>query len=454
MEGSQPIFDESWDVKSTVAQNDAFWADKATANAIEILKGVSSSDCAVEFALEASGVVVCRIHSQNVVVNLLDPSGLCSRRGESYLIGDVLLALCIRKEDYTYSSVTKRGFKYINILERDRIKSILDDPDVSPELQEVKIRYIPIHAGDVTKLANNKEDKPSEATVKRHLMEDIMRRVEESADALRENQNPKDSREYKIAKREYRGICVIAATLAERQLRTRNSVIMSHGEGLERVLQRVEAAHANKAVEKSTDRHKSATSMLGRHSKLRVLDEICSKYRKKPVIIVPSGAMSIVTRQNIKQFLEDNQFTYPQESMRNNGSVVTGLPMNAVEVVHTIAGRNIKFRVVENSYTAKFSTADWISVVCVVLNVKGGRWQFSGYPFESFVDMFMTMKGALFTYDTDNIPAEMNNWDVKVFRINRSHRHHDASIAKDFWNYLENFLLQPRNRRIHQTKRL
>lgn len=66
--------------------------------------------------------------------------------------------------------------------------------------------------------------------------------------------------------------------------------------------------------------------------------------------------------------------------------------MNAVEVVHTISGRTIKFRVVESSYTTKFTTSDWISVVCVILNIKGGQWQFNGYPFESFVDLFMTMK--------------------------------------------------------------
>ncbi|KAK1938518.1 hypothetical protein X943_001945 [Babesia divergens] len=88
MEGSQVIFDEGWDVKTTVAQNEAFWADKGYAKSITLLKSISANQCVVEFDMEAPGVLVCRIPDHNVTVNLLDPSGLTSRRGEPYLINN------------------------------------------------------------------------------------------------------------------------------------------------------------------------------------------------------------------------------------------------------------------------------------------------------------------------------------------------------------------------------
>ncbi|GIX64536.1 RNA polymerase II accessory factor CDC73 [Babesia caballi] len=418
MDGSQPIFDDGWDARATQEHNAAYWADKASTSSITLLKSVYAGNVTVDFAMEPPGVLVCRVPEQNVTVNMLDPSGLRSRRGETYVIGDIILLLCVRREDYTYSSITKRGFKYINVLERDRIKSILDDPDTSPELLEAKTRYISIKTAGSGGVGGGKDDSGDDAMSpkggSKHMIDMVMKRVEDSYRACMKDGSSEDEKEHKVAKKEFRNMCVLAATLIERPLRTRMSVITAHGEGFERVLQKLEAAQALKVASKPRDAPKSVGNVLRAQSKLRVLDEICCKYRKKPVIIVPSGTMSIVARHNIKQLLEDHQFVDPQEIMRSKNAVVSTLPMNAVEVIHTIAGRNIKFRVVENSYTTKFTTSDWISVVCVILNVKGGQWQFNGYPFESFVDMFMTMKGALFIYDTDNIPAEMNNWDLKV----------------------------------------
>ncbi|ORM41424.1 Cell division control protein 73 [Babesia sp. Xinjiang] len=457
MDGSQDLFDGSWDVRTTHVLNTSYWSDKASISSIALLKSLCSNGSMVEFAMEPPGVLVCRIPEQNVTVNMLDPSGLCNRRGEMYTIGDVVLLLCIRRSEYTYSSISNRGFRYINVLERDRIKSILCDSETSPELLEAKTRYISIYKDPSCTVPGSKDPGDGMCIPKRYgskrLIDNVMKQVEESYCVLINHPDP-EGMDYRLAKKQHRNICVVATALIDLPLRNRTTVITAYGEGFERIVRKLEDSQTTKAVPKVVVAPKPLAKILRINNKMRVLDEICCKYRKKPVIIVPSSAMSIVCRQNIKRLLEDHEFVDPQESMRNDGPIVSSLPMNAVEVVHKICGRAIKFRVVENSYTTKFTTSDWISVVCVVLNAKGGQWQFNGYPFDSFVDMFLTIKCALFTYDTDNVPGEMANWDLKVFRINRSHRHHDASIAKEFWQYIESFLLQPRNRKIHPSKRL
>ncbi|EDO06239.1 hypothetical protein BBOV_II002840 [Babesia bovis T2Bo] len=458
MDGSQELFDSNWDTRDAHESSSAYWADKGSMPALLVLKKLCGAGSNVEFAIESSGVLLCRIPDQNIAVNMLDPSGICSRRGEAYSIGDVILLLCIRRTDYSYSSITQRGFKYVNVLERDRIKSILTDPDTVPELLEAKVRYTVLN-GD---LGNVGPSDPDEEDTKLPVQQDKCKRsvseVLTMVDGWRTDFMGTCAEEgsdiYKVARKKYRNLCVFAATVLDRPLRTRISLLAAHGEGFERVLQKLDSVESLKSEPQSRPAKKLVANVLRPQHKMRVLDEICSKYRKKPVIIVPSSSMSLLCRQNIKQLLEDHQFVDAQESVRTGGPVTSTLPMNAVEVVHNICGRAIKFRVVESSYTSKFTTSDWISVVCVVLNVKGGQWQFKGYPFESLVDIFVTMKGVLFTYDTDSVPAEMSNWDVKVLRINRSHRHHDASIAKEFWEYLESFLLQPRQRKIHSSKRL
>ncbi|PFH32502.1 RNA polymerase II accessory factor CDC73 [Besnoitia besnoiti] len=49
------------------------------------------------------------------------PSGLESRRKESFSLADIFLLLSTPKELYTYSHITQKGHRYINVLERSKI---------------------------------------------------------------------------------------------------------------------------------------------------------------------------------------------------------------------------------------------------------------------------------------------------------------------------------------------
>ncbi|UKK02586.2 hypothetical protein MACK_002679 [Theileria orientalis] len=460
MDTNELSFEDSWDFKSDPAVVDSFWKNAETTESVLLLKAIVLNNYKLQFVKNSADILVVRMPDFNMELNVFAPSGLTSRRGESYVIGDILLFTQIKREEYTYSSVTKRGFKYINVLERDRIKSIMEESKVSPELLDFKVQYMAIEGGEV-KIPGKSLEGPSKLVSAKLSVKRILEKLygdlvtlQEKYESVNEadTNSENDEKVVKKAKHDYINNLVFVTCIQERPVRTRNSLLTAHGEGFEKILQKADVPDGSKKLLKPHG--PTVTGLITKSQKLKVIDEICYKYRKRPIIIVPSGTVSIISRQNIKQMLQEHQFIDANESIRTYGSIVSNLPMNGVEIVHTIGKKQIKFRVIENSYISRFTQSDWISVVCVVLNVKGEKWQFNGYPFESFIDLFLTLKGVLFVHDGDMVPSEMGSWDIKVLRISRSHRHNDASIAKEFWQYIENFLLQPRQRKISQTKKL
>ncbi|KAK2198268.1 bifunctional Cell division control protein 73 [Babesia duncani] len=452
--------DDYWDVKSKVSENDNFWENKPTTESVNLLRHILNDNYNVAYTRDSNGIVVFEIPENNIKFNLLAPSGLTNRKGETYVIGDIILLITIKREEYTYTFVTKQGFKYINVLERDRIKSILEEPVAATELLDAKVQYEAINNNESAIIPGTAPQQQTHSRVPKINVKDVIEgafaRIDKSIETLAGINQEIDPLQHKNVLHEYRTHVVVAANIIEKPIRTRNTAITVHGEGFERILQKADCLAVSKRDSSSikVKEPRTAVKLVTTQAKYRVVDEICYKYRQKPIIIVPSGTMSIVVKSNIRQLLEQHQFIDPQEALKTGGPLNSSHPMNAIEIVHNIANKPVKFRVVENSYISKFTSTDWISVVCVILNIKGKRWQFQGYPFESFVDLFLTIKGVLFAYDADTIPSEMGTWDIKVLRISRSHRHHDAAISGEFWQCIDDFMLQRRQRKIHQTKKL
>uniref|UniRef100_A0A3B0MXL9 RNA pol II accessory factor, Cdc73 family, putative n=1 Tax=Theileria annulata TaxID=5874 RepID=A0A3B0MXL9_THEAN len=396
MEGNYITFDKSWDLKPDPSVVSEYWRDSPNTESILLLKSIIINNYSVEFLKTQAGFLVAQLPDFNLQINVLSPSGLTSRRGELYLVADILLALKLVREEYTYQFVTDRGFKYINILERDRIKSILEEVKVSPELLNFKVEYRAINPHLDAKIPGKTLETSSKTSTTKLTVKDILHNLYSSLTKLHNNvknaESDENARNENLPKKnsqlnEYLNTFVFVTCIQERPVRTRNSLLTAHGEGFEKILMK-----ADSSADSVKKLHKSDASSSKSMSKMKVLDEICCKYRKRPIIIVPSGSSSIISRQNIKQLLQDHQFIDQHQSIKNDGIVQSNLPMNAVEIVHTVGKKQVKFRVVENSYVSRFTNHDWVSVVCVVLNVKGERWQFNNYPFESFIDMFMTLK--------------------------------------------------------------
>ncbi|OEH80047.1 RNA polymerase II accessory cdc73 family related protein [Cyclospora cayetanensis] len=136
-----------------------------------------------------------------------------------------------------------------------------------------------------------------------------------------------------------------------------------------------------------------------------------------------------------------------------------GIPVSAegVSIKRRIRNKEYTFKALECTYTPKFTQKDWASVVGVFLgggSAEKTKWQFNEWPFQGWVELFQSFRGALFAYDEDAIPPEVLQWNIRVFRLSRSHRHNDAAVANDYWRFLEEFVLAPRQLRISSSKKI
>lgn len=92
-----------------------------------------------------------------------------------------------------------------------------------------------------------------------------------------------------------------------------------------------------------------------------------------------------------------------------------------------------------------FTKNDWKRVVAVF--VQGNDWEFTDWPKnENVTSILLKVKGFHIKYSDTLLNENIKNWNVKILEINRNKRHFDGSVQNDFWNQLEQFLMQPRYR--------
>ena len=108
-----------------------------------------------------------------------------------------------------------------------------------------------------------------------------------------------------------------------------------------------------------------------------------------------------------------------------------------------IKNTNINFEIVCS--VRHFSKNDWKRVVAVF--VQGNDWEFTDWPKnENVTSILLKVKGFHIKYSDTLLNENIKNWNVKVLEINRNKRNFDRSVQNDFWNIMEQFLLQPRFR--------
>merc|ERR1711972_939078 len=85
-----------------------------------------------------------------------------------------------------------------------------------------------------------------------------------------------------------------------------------------------------------------------------------------------------------------------------------------------------------------FTKAQWMRVVCVVTD--GTDWQLKGWPFESIVDLFTTVKGVYFAANAVPVPLHVSQWAVDVLQLPPLHLAHRFPQVRDaFFSRLEQF---------------
>jgi len=165
------------------------------------------------------------------------------------------------------------------------------------------------------------------------------------------------------------------------------------------------------------------------------LEKIIAQDRTlKPIILVPCNKNAPVNILNAAKFLQDGIYAKPDpERMRNFEST----RMEYVDLVRNVHGKMWTFEVRDSA--KNFDKAQWLRVVAVVTD--GTAWQFAGWPFESVVDLFTTIKGVYFTEFGRLTPHHVKEWQCATLQMHPLQFQHRFSEVRDgFWIEVERFL--------------
>ena len=78
----------------------------------------------------------------------------------------------------------------------------------------------------------------------------------------------------------------------------------------------------------------------------------------------------------------------------------------------------------------------------VVAVVMGGQmWQFNGWPYKDLVSTFTAVRGFHVRFKDEIAPELVKASDLKTLILSQDKRYLDSSVAKEFWQSLEKFLL-------------
>ncbi|CCE73166.1 Piso0_000189 [Millerozyma farinosa CBS 7064] len=158
--------------------------------------------------------------------------------------------------------------------------------------------------------------------------------------------------------------------------------------------------------------------------------------KKSPIIIISPATTSLITLNNVKEFLEEGRFTEPNVSS-------TSKPENGVVTIHHKSERLIpaasQITVVDN--VDMFTKPEyWDRVVAIFTT--GQVWQFAKYKYSKPEILFQRYSGFYVSYEGDVTPKQIKDWNVTELKIGRGEkRFKDKMIVRDFWASIEKVLI-------------
>lgn len=165
------------------------------------------------------------------------------------------------------------------------------------------------------------------------------------------------------------------------------------------------------------------------------LEEILRKNKDdRPIILVPCNKNAPVNMLNVADLLQNGNYERPSgDKLR----YFEASRSETVDVSRNIGGKLWTFEVRDSA--KNFTKAQWLRTVAVVTD--GTDWQFKGWPFESVVDMFCTMRGCFFQANGVPVPVHVHNWQVQVISMAPSQMvHHFRMVRDQFFFELEAFM--------------
>lgn len=175
---------------------------------------------------------------------------------------------------------------------------------------------------------------------------------------------------------------------------------------------------------------------------IQEIEEMLAENSKNlPIILVPCNKNAPVNLLNAQSLLQDGQyFKLDEEKVQFFESTRT----ERVEVVRNIRGKQWTFEVRDS--TKGFTKSQWLRVVAVVTD--GFDWQFTGWPFETIVDLFATVRGIYFKAVGAPLPTHVNEWAVAILLMAPlEFQHRFAAVRDNFWTEVETFLTSSRSKK-------
>jgi len=153
-----------------------------------------------------------------------------------------------------------------------------------------------------------------------------------------------------------------------------------------------------------------------------------------PIVLVPCNKLAPVTLLNVQKILQEGIDTRPT---KEDLFLFESLRPESVQVNRNIGGKLWTFEVRDS--VAGFTKEQWMRTVLVIAD--GNEWQFKGWPFESVVDLFCTIRGVYFQDTGKPLPVHVRNWPCKKLPLpNKSTQHRFGTIRDDIFLDLEEFM--------------
>ncbi|KAG0687426.1 accessory factor associated with RNA polymerase II [Pichia californica] len=169
-------------------------------------------------------------------------------------------------------------------------------------------------------------------------------------------------------------------------------------------------------------------------------------HKRDPIIILSPSAISMLTMNNVKSFLENGKFIdvhnkeVSENTNTNTNTTTTNSNSNMIQIVRQSKkfNRKIKFVVVNNVEKFFIKPEYWDRVVAVFTT--GQEWQFKNYKINKPNLLFQKVKGFYINYNGDSIPLNIKNWNVQIISLDRNQRFKDRQISELLWESIERFM--------------
>lgn len=192
---------------------------------------------------------------------------------------------------------------------------------------------------------------------------------------------------------------------------------------------------------KSDVRNKESNGeKLPRTQSPKILQLSREQRARAPIILVPAGYKTILTKVNAKHFLEEGKYV-PSEECLAGGQSKRELWIQRTYGRKVPVLYEVRDRAPEKLKDQK--NPEWKRVIAVF--VLGAKWQFKDWPFKGcehgdMVEAFSRIRAFHLRFNNESVKQEIRNWNVKMLDLDRNSRYKDFGKVQEFWDELDVFM--------------